>query len=158
AAEGLLAAVLALGLTPSPQQVAGTEAACAGLAALESLGTRRLLGLVASLAEAAWAGSGSSSLPSSAVVYEVGPRDGLQNERLPVSTAIKATSFISPKRVPQLADSAQVMSLISRRPGVIYPVLTPNMQGFESAVQAGATTVAVFGSASEAFSQANINC
>ncbi|KAL6746364.1 hypothetical protein V8C86DRAFT_2945212 [Haematococcus lacustris] len=123
---------------------------------------------------AAWAGSGSSSLPSSAVVYEVGPRDGLQNERLPVSTAIKvelinrlsaaglqaieATSFVSPKRVPQLADSAQVMSLISRHPGVIYPVLTPNMQGFESAVQAGATTVAVFGSASEAFSQANINC
>jgi hydroxymethylglutaryl-CoA lyase len=71
---------------------------------------------------------------------------------------IEATSFVSPKRVPQMADHAQLMQRLARRDGVSYPVLTPNLQGFEAALQAGAREVAVFASASEAFSQRNINC
>jgi len=107
-------------------------------------------------------------------IVEVGPRDGLQNESGPVTTAdkvrlvdllsdaglprIEVTSFVSPKWVPQLADAAEVMALIRRRPGIIYTVLTPNLQGFERARAAGADEVAVFASASETFSQKNINC
>ncbi len=107
-------------------------------------------------------------------LYEVGPRDGLQNEQKIVPTEIKialieqladagltkveATSFVSPKWVPQMADSAGVMAGISRKDGVGYPVLTPNLKGFEAAIQAGATEVAIFGAASESFSQKNINC
>jgi len=107
-------------------------------------------------------------------IVEVGPRDGLQNEKqvIPTDTKleliarladaglrdIEATSFVSPKRVPQMADHAQLMQRLARRDGVSYPVLTPNLQGFEAAVQAGAREVAVFASASEAFSQRNINC
>ena len=107
-------------------------------------------------------------------IVEVGPRDGLQNEGqvIPTDTKleliarladaglrdIEATSFVSPKRVPQMADHAQLMQRLPRRDGVSYPVLTPNLQGFEAAVQAGAREVAVFASASEAFSQRNINC
>ena len=107
-------------------------------------------------------------------IVEVGPRDGLQNEKQVVSTDIKlelirrlidaglrnieAASFVSPKWVPQMADHAEIMSRIDRRPGVNYPVLTPNMKGYEAAVAAGATEVAVFAAASEAFSQRNINC
>ena len=107
-------------------------------------------------------------------IVEVGPRDGLQNEKQVVPTDtkleliarladaglrdIEATSFVSPKRVPQMADHAQLMQRLPRRDGVSYPVLTPNLQGFEAALQAGAREVAVFASASEAFSQRNINC
>jgi len=107
-------------------------------------------------------------------IVEVGPRDGLQNEKQNVSTAIKlalierlaaaglrdieVTSFVSPKWVPQMADQADVMRGLRRRPGVNYPVLTPNLKGFEAAVAVGATEVAVFASASEGFSQKNINC
>ena len=107
-------------------------------------------------------------------IVEVGPRDGLQNERQFVPTAtklalierladaglrdIEATSFVSPKWVPQMADHAELMRGLPRRPGVRYPVLTPNLQGFEAAVAAGATEVAVFAAASEGFSRKNINC
>lgn len=107
-------------------------------------------------------------------IVEVGPRDGLQNEKQNVATTIKlelierlaaaglrdveATSFVSPKWVPQMADQADVMRGLRRRPGVNYPVLTPNMKGFEAAVAEGATEVAVFAAASEGFSQKNINC
>jgi len=114
------------------------------------------------------------SLPRTVRIVEVGPRDGLQNEKLLVPTAVKvelierladaglqaveATSFVSPKWVPQLADAAEVMQAIRRKEGVAYPVLAPNLKGFDAAVEAGATEVAVFGAASETFSQKNINC
>jgi isopropylmalate/homocitrate/citramalate synthase len=114
------------------------------------------------------------SWPARVRLVEVGPRDGLQNEPQFVPTAtklelidrlgacglatIEATAFVSPKWVPQMADSAEVMRSLRRRPGVGYPVLVPNMKGFESAQAAGAQEVAVFGAASEAFSQKNINC
>jgi hydroxymethylglutaryl-CoA lyase len=107
-------------------------------------------------------------------IVEVGPRDGLQNEKQVVATdtkleliarlaraglrEIEAASFVSPKWVPQMADHAELMARLERRPGVNYPVLTPNLKGFEAAVAAGATEVAVFAAASEAFSQKNINC
>jgi len=107
-------------------------------------------------------------------MVEVGPRDGLQNEPGIVPTevkvglidrltdaglqAIEATSFVSPKWVPQMGDAAQVMAAIRRRPGVRYPVLTPNMQGFEAALAAACDEVAVFVAASETFSHRNINC
>ncbi len=113
-------------------------------------------------------------LPSKVRLVEVGPRDGLQNEKQPVPaavkielvdrladcglTAIEATAFVSPKWVPQMADAAEVMAGIARRAGVNYPVLVPNEKGLESAIAAGATEVAVFAAASEAFSQKNINC
>jgi isopropylmalate/homocitrate/citramalate synthase len=112
--------------------------------------------------------------PDRVTLVEVGPRDGLQNEARPVSTEVKialidrlaaaglpvveATSFVSPRRVPQLADAAEVLAGIARKPGVRYPVLTPNMTGFEAAMAAGADEVAVFGAASETFTQKNINC
>ncbi|HTS21434.1 MAG TPA: hydroxymethylglutaryl-CoA lyase [Casimicrobiaceae bacterium] len=114
------------------------------------------------------------SLPRRVRMVEVGPRDGLQNERATVPTevkvrlidllsdaglpAIEATSFVSPKWVPQMADAAAVMAAIRRRPGVRYPVLTPNLQGFEAALAAGCDEVAVFVAASETFSRKNINC
>jgi len=107
-------------------------------------------------------------------IVEVGPRDGLQNEKMWVETEtkialiekladagltkIEATSFVSPKWVPQMKDAFVVLSGIERRPGVTYPVLTPNLKGFERALEAGVTEVAVFGAASESFSQKNINC
>jgi len=113
-------------------------------------------------------------LPSSVRLVEVGPRDGLQNEKANVPTAVKvalidlltaagfpaieSTSFVSPKWVPQMADAADVMARIRRKPGVRYPVLTPNMKGFEAALAAGADEVAVFVAASETFSRKNINC
>jgi hydroxymethylglutaryl-CoA lyase len=114
------------------------------------------------------------ALPDRVRLVEVGPRDGLQNEKAMVPTdvkvalidlltdagfaAIEATSFVSPKWVPQMADAAEVMARIHRKPGVRYPVLTPNMKGFEAAVAARADEVAVFIAASESFSQKNINC
>jgi hydroxymethylglutaryl-CoA lyase len=113
-------------------------------------------------------------LPKHVRMVEVGPRDGLQNEEAVVPVEVKiglidrlsatglsvieAGSFVSPKWVPQMADSARVLAGITRRPGVSYPVLVPSMQGFEAAVAAGAEEIAVFGSASETFSQRNINC
>ncbi len=114
------------------------------------------------------------ALPNSVKIVEVSPRDGLQNEKAMISTAIKvelinrlsqagfknveATSFVSPKWTPQMADAAEVMAQITRRPGTIYSVLTPNIKGFEAAREARADEVVIFGAASEAFSQKNINC
>ena len=114
------------------------------------------------------------ALPDKVKIVEVGPRDGLQNEKEFVPTDIKvslvnqlsdagflnieATSFVSPKWVPQMADGAQVMEAIKRREGTVYSVLTPNMRGFEGALAAKADEVVIFGAASEAFSQKNINC
>ncbi len=107
-------------------------------------------------------------------IVEVGPRDGLQNEAQVISTetklelidrlaaaglrTVEATAFVSPKWVPQMADHAEIMQRLQRRAGVSYPVLTPNLKGFDAAVAAGATEVAVFAAASEGFSQKNINC
>ena len=114
------------------------------------------------------------NLPRRVKLIDVGPRDGLQNEKQPVSAAIKielvqrlqaaglkeieVTSFVSPKWVPQMADNAEVMAGIARMEGVRYSVLTPNMKGFESALLSKPDEVVVFGAASEAFSQKNINC
>ena len=105
-------------------------------------------------------------------VYEVGPRDGLQNEATPIATAdklrflellaaaglheIEATSFVSPRAIPQLADAAEVLEALTRRPGVRYPVLVPNSRGLERAEAAGADALAVFTAASSAFTQRNI--
>ena len=113
-------------------------------------------------------------LPTHVTLVEVGPRDGLQNEAAPVTTAqkielihrlqaagcreIEAASFVSPKWVPQMADSAEVMAGIQRRPGVRWSALTPNMKGLEAALATRPDEVVVFGAASEAFSQRNINC
>ncbi|MCW5300407.1 hydroxymethylglutaryl-CoA lyase [Herbaspirillum lusitanum] len=114
------------------------------------------------------------SLPKKVKIVEVGPRDGLQNEKETISAEVKielvnrltsagfvnveAASFVSPKWVPQMATSGEVMRGIARKPGVIYSALTPNMKGFEAALEAGADEVVIFGAASEAFSQKNINC
>ena len=114
------------------------------------------------------------NLPARVSIVEMGPRDGLQNEKQVVDTetkveliarlgaaglkVIEATSFVSPRWVPQMGDNAEVMARIRRLSGVAYPVLTPNLQGFEAALAAGATEVAVFGAASESFSRKNINC
>ena len=114
------------------------------------------------------------SFPSQVSIVEVGPRDGLQNEKQIVSAddkvtlinmlsktglkRIEAGSFVSPKWVPQMADSGAVFEKISRTPSIQYSALTPNMQGLEAALEAGVDEVAVFGAASESFSQKNINC
>jgi hydroxymethylglutaryl-CoA lyase len=114
------------------------------------------------------------TLPGKVQLVEVGPRDGLQNESsiIPLAaklqliddlataghTVIEAGSFVNPKWIPQMADSAEVFAGIRRHPGVRYAALTPNLQGFERAVAAGADEVAIFAAASEAFSQKNINC
>ncbi|MEW6343232.1 MAG: hydroxymethylglutaryl-CoA lyase [Pseudomonadota bacterium] len=114
------------------------------------------------------------ALPHAVKIVEVGPRDGLQNEKDFVPTAVKielinrlsaagfrnveSASFVSPKWVPQMADGAEVMAGIERRFGTVYSVLTPNMRGFEGALAAHADEIVIFGAASEAFSQRNINC
>jgi len=114
------------------------------------------------------------NLPSRVKLVEVGPRDGLQNEKQPVPAAVKielvhrlqnaglteieVTSFVSPKWVPQMADNAEVMAGIERKAGVRYSVLTPNAQGFEAALKSRPDEIVVFAAASEAFSQRNINC
>jgi hydroxymethylglutaryl-CoA lyase len=114
------------------------------------------------------------NLPSKVQLIDVGPRDGLQNEKQPVPAAVKielvhrlqdaglkeieVTSFVSPKWVPQMADNAEVMAGIQRRPGVRYSVLVPNLKGWEAAVQSKPDEIVVFGAASELFSQKNINC
>jgi hydroxymethylglutaryl-CoA lyase len=116
----------------------------------------------------------SSHLPRRVKIVEVGPRDGLQNEQETIPANVKielvdrltqagfpnieAASFVSPKWVPQMATSAEVMDGIVRKPGVVYSALTPNMKGFEAALAARADEVVIFGAASEAFSQKNINC
>src|SRR3954470_9713907 len=107
-------------------------------------------------------------------IVEVGPRDGLQNEKAEVPTAVKVelierladaglpavegTAFVAPKGGPQMGDHTEVLERVRRKPGVDYPVLAPNLKGFEAARLAGATEVAIFGAASEAFSRKNINC
>lgn len=114
------------------------------------------------------------SLPQKVKLVEVGPRDGLQNEAVPVAAAVKielinrltdaglpvveATAFVSPKWVPQMADNAQVMAGIRRKPGVGYPVLVPNKKGLDAAIAAGAEEVVIFGAATESFSRRNTNC
>ena len=114
------------------------------------------------------------TLPSRVQLIDVGPRDGLQNEKQPVPAAVKielvhrlqaaglteieVTSFVSPKWVPQMADNADVMNGIQRQSGVRYSVLTPNAQGFEAALKTRPDEIVVFGAASEAFSHKNINC
>ena len=114
------------------------------------------------------------NIPSRVKLVDVGPRDGLQNEKQPVPAAVKielvhrlqaaglteieVTSFVSPKWVPQMADNAEVMAGIQRQSGVRYSVLTPNMTGFEAALKSNPDEIVVFGEASEAFSQRNINC
>lgn len=114
------------------------------------------------------------SLPTTVKIVEVAARDGLQNEKHFVDTAIKielinrlsaagfqnieAASFVSPKWVPQMADGTEVMAGIERRPQTIYSALTPNLRGFEAALAAKADEVVIFGAASESFSQKNINC
>ena len=116
----------------------------------------------------------SMNLPRRVRLIDVGPRDGLQNEKQPVPAAVKVelvhrlqaaglkeievTSFVSPKWVPQMADNAEVMAGIHREAGVRYSVLTPNLQGFEAALKTKPDEIVVFGAASEAFSQKNINC
>lgn len=113
-------------------------------------------------------------LPNSVKIIEVGVRDGLQNETTPVPTEVKielirkliasglsvieATSFVSPKWVPQLADQKEVMQQLPKANQVSFPVLTPNIKGFDHAIAAGAKEVAIFAAASESFSQKNINC
>ena len=115
-----------------------------------------------------------NNLPTKVRIVEVGARDGLQNEQQTIAAAIKielidrlsaagfanieAAAFVSPKWVPQMASSAEVMAAIQRRPGVLYSALVPNLKGFDAALAAGADEVVIFGSASEAFSQKNINC
>lgn len=114
------------------------------------------------------------SIPQRVKVVEVGPRDGLQNEPVTASTGekielidrladagltvIESGSFVSPKWVPKMSDSAAVLAGITRRPGVSYPVLVPNMKGLEAALEADVAEIAVFGAASETFSRKNINC
>lgn len=115
-----------------------------------------------------------SAAPEAVTIFEMGPRDGLQNEKVMIAASdkirlidmlsecgfakIEATSFVSPKWVPQMADAAEVMAGIARRPGVAYAALTPNLRGLEAALEAKADEIAVFASASEGFSQKNINC
>ncbi|MEG0112566.1 MAG: hydroxymethylglutaryl-CoA lyase, partial [Comamonas sp.] len=112
--------------------------------------------------------------PQRVQLIDVGPRDGLQNEKSPVPAAVKielthrlqdaglteieVTSFVSPKWVPQMGDNAEVMAGLARKAGVRYSVLTPNMKGYEAAVASQPDEIVVFGAASEAFSQRNINC
>uniref|UniRef100_A0A8C5TAR1 Hydroxymethylglutaryl-CoA lyase, mitochondrial n=1 Tax=Malurus cyaneus samueli TaxID=2593467 RepID=A0A8C5TAR1_9PASS len=116
----------------------------------------------------------TGAYPKRVKVVEVGPRDGLQNEKNVVPTPVKinlinmlsetglqvieATSFVSPKWVPQMADHTEVMQGINKLPGISYPVLTPNLKGFQAAVAAGAKEVSIFGAASEMFTKKNINC
>ncbi|MCA6217725.1 hydroxymethylglutaryl-CoA lyase [Ideonella sp. B7] len=116
----------------------------------------------------------TANLPARVTLVEVGPRDGLQNEKQTVPAAtkielvhrlqaaglreIEVTSFVSPKWVPQMADNAEVMAGVQRQPGVRYSVLTPNLKGWEAAAATQPDEIVVFGAASEAFSQKNINC
>ncbi|XP_007257629.2 hydroxymethylglutaryl-CoA lyase, mitochondrial [Astyanax mexicanus] len=135
---------------------------------------QRSLSFSSSAAVRAISLSPTKPLPEKVKIVEVGPRDGLQNEKTLVPAEVKirlidmlseaglpvveATSFVSPKWVPQMADQEEVMRGIHRKNGVNYPVLTPNLKGYRAAVNAGAKEVAIFGAASELFSKKNINC
>ncbi len=115
----------------------------------------------------------SGSLPSAVTIWEVGARDGLQNESAVVPVAVKleflsrladaglsvleATSFVHPKWVPQLADAAELLEGLDQRPGVVYPVLVPNERGLDRALEAGVTHIAIFASATETFASRNLN-
>ncbi|XP_020011074.2 hydroxymethylglutaryl-CoA lyase, mitochondrial [Castor canadensis] len=132
---------------------------------------RRLVGLASLRAVST---SSMGTFPKRVKIVEVGPRDGLQNEKSVVPTPVKirlidmlseaglpvieATSFVSPKWVPQMADHTEVLKGIQKFPGINYPVLTPNVKGFDAAVAAGAKEVSIFGAASELFTRKNINC
>ncbi|XP_036203853.1 hydroxymethylglutaryl-CoA lyase, mitochondrial isoform X1 [Myotis myotis] len=132
---------------------------------------QRLVGLASVRAAST---SSVSTFPKRVKIVEVGPRDGLQNEKNIVPTSVKirmidmlseaglpvieATSFVSPKWVPQMADHIEVLKGIQKFPGINYPVLTPNFKGFQAAVAAGAKEVSIFGAASELFTRKNINC
>nr|XP_020011074.1 hydroxymethylglutaryl-CoA lyase, mitochondrial [Castor canadensis] len=132
---------------------------------------RRLVGLASLRAVST---SSMGTFPKQVKIVEVGPRDGLQNEKSVVPTPVKirlidmlseaglpvieATSFVSPKWVPQMADHTEVLKGIQKFPGINYPVLTPNVKGFDAAVAAGAKEVSIFGAASELFTRKNINC
>ncbi|MBA3826942.1 MAG: hydroxymethylglutaryl-CoA lyase, partial [Ktedonobacterales bacterium] len=112
-------------------------------------------------------------MPRRVRVVEVGPRDGLQNEKTVIATAdklrfiallneagfpaIEVTSFVSPKAIPQLSDAAEIFPAIAQKPGTDYPVLVPNLRGMERALAAGVRSIAVFTAASESFTRANIN-
>lgn len=120
------------------------------------------------------ASTGNFKLPAFVKIVEVGPRDGLQNEKKIVSTAhkvelierladaglsyVEASSFVSSKWVPQMGDATEVFKALKKKPNVWYAALTPNMKGFEAALDAGVEEVAIFGAASDAFSMRNINC
>nr|XP_018868196.1 hydroxymethylglutaryl-CoA lyase, mitochondrial isoform X2 [Gorilla gorilla gorilla] len=141
------------------------------MAAMRKALPRRLVGLASLRAVST---SSMGTLPKRVKIVEVGPRDGLQNEKNIVSTPVKiklidmlseaglsvieTTSFVSPKWVPQMGDHTEVLKGIQKFPGISYPVLTPNLKGFEAAVAAGAKEVAIFGAASELFTKKNINC
>nr|XP_002716026.1 hydroxymethylglutaryl-CoA lyase, mitochondrial isoform X1 [Oryctolagus cuniculus] len=142
------------------------------MATMRKVVPRRLVGLAT--LRAVSTSSPMGTLPKQVKIVEVGPRDGLQNEKNIVPTAVKiklidmlseaglpvieATSFVSPKWVPQMADHTEVLKGIRKFPGRNYPVLTPNLKGFESAVAAGAREVSIFGAASELFTRKNVNC
>ncbi|TNE26149.1 MAG: hydroxymethylglutaryl-CoA lyase [Alphaproteobacteria bacterium] len=114
------------------------------------------------------------NLPAKVKIVEVGVRDGLQNEKQPIDLAtklqlihmledaglavIESGAFVSPKWVPQMADTGELLRMLTPKPGVSYPVLVPNMKGFEAALEYGVKEIAIFGAASESFSQKNINC
>ncbi|XP_020838737.1 hydroxymethylglutaryl-CoA lyase, mitochondrial isoform X2 [Phascolarctos cinereus] len=136
-----------------------------------SLGLPRMVGVSSLRAISSFS---LPALPKKVKIVEVGPRDGLQNEKSIVPAQLKirlidmlsesglpvieATSFVSPKWVPQMADHAEVLKGIRKLPGIRYPVLTPNLTGFQAAVSSGAEEVAIFGAASELFTKKNINC
>ncbi|XP_036111742.1 hydroxymethylglutaryl-CoA lyase, mitochondrial [Molossus molossus] len=141
------------------------------MAVARSAVRQRLLGLASVKAVNT---SSMSTFPKQVKIVEVGPRDGLQNEKNIVPTPVKirmidmlseaglpvieATSFVSPKWVPQMADHTEVLKGIQKFPGISYSVLTPNLKGYQAAVAAGAKEVSIFGAASELFTQKNINC
>uniref|UniRef100_A0A452QYN2 hydroxymethylglutaryl-CoA lyase n=1 Tax=Ursus americanus TaxID=9643 RepID=A0A452QYN2_URSAM len=141
------------------------------MATTRKLLPRRLVGLASLRAVST---SSVGTFPKRVKIVEVGARDGLQNEKNFVSTStkiklidmlseaglpvIEATSFVSPKWVPQMADNAEVLKGIQKFPGINYPVLTPNIKGFQAAVAAGAKEVSVFAAASELFTKRNVNC
>jgi isopropylmalate/homocitrate/citramalate synthase len=133
-----------------------------------------MAGVIMAPRQSRFLGGSFMSIPSRVKMVEVGPRDGLQNEAKTVPVEVKvalidrlsraglpvveAGSFVSPKWVPQMADTDRVMARIQRRPGVSYPVLVPNLKGLEGALAAEVEEIAVFGAASESFSRRNINC
>ncbi|XP_064587598.1 hydroxymethylglutaryl-CoA lyase, mitochondrial isoform X1 [Zonotrichia leucophrys gambelii] len=147
---------------------------CGHVSAADMAARRLLPRWAGSLRPVSSGAAAGGPYPKRVKVVEVGPRDGLQNEKNLVPTPVKinlinmlsetglqvieATSFVSPKWVPQMADHTEVLQGIKKSPGISYPVLTPNLRGFQAAVAAGAKEVSIFGAASELFTQKNINC